>query len=137
MNARATTRGFTLLELMVSLSIMGILAATAIPHIQGHLQQARRTDAVATLLLAANWLERAATANGQYPLDPNHRGPGLPVGLQQSPGGHYRIDLNSPDGQGFTLTAQPVAQQADEPCGWLQLNERGQRLSQHELTHCW
>ena len=117
------SHGFSLIELMVVVAIVALLTAVAVPQYQQYVLRAHRIEAQTTLLQAASWLERVATAQGSYPLDANHLGPGLPSSLQTSPQGHYAITLSSTDGSRFTLSAQPQGAQASDSCGILTLNE--------------
>lgn len=57
--------GFTLIELMIAVAIVGILASIAIPSYQAHVDRTRRADAQATLTAAANAMERYKTGGGQ------------------------------------------------------------------------
>ncbi|MDI5922440.1 type IV pilin protein [Halomonas sp. LR5S13] len=58
--------GFTLIELLIAVAVIGILAAIAIPNYLSYLEGARRTDAHAGLMQAAQELERCYTANSAY-----------------------------------------------------------------------
>jgi type IV pilus assembly protein PilE len=60
-------RGFTLIELMIVVAIVGILTAVAYPSYAEYIRRGHRADARAGLLQAQQWLERAATATGVYP----------------------------------------------------------------------
>lgn len=59
-------RGFTLLELMIVVAIIGILAAVAYPSYQDYTTQARRTDAQSMLMKFANAMERHYTTGFTY-----------------------------------------------------------------------
>ena len=137
MRRERRAQGFSLIELLVALAIVALLSAWALPNVQAQMQRARRIDATTTLLQAANWMERAATAQGPYPMDRDHGGPGVPEALTQSPDGHYRLTLEATDGQSFTLTAWPQGAQAHDACGWLRLDALGTRSAQSGEARCW
>jgi type IV pilus assembly protein PilE len=59
-------KGFTLIELMVTVSIIGILAAIAYPSYTSHIRKSRRVDAQAALLGFANAMERRFTETNTY-----------------------------------------------------------------------
>lgn len=60
-------KGFTLIELMIVVAVVSILSAIAYPSYAEYVRRGHRSDAKAGLLQAQQWLERAATATGQYP----------------------------------------------------------------------
>jgi type IV pilus assembly protein PilE len=58
--------GFTLVELMVAVAIVGILAAIAVPSYQESMRKSRRADAQGALMNFANGMERLYTENSTY-----------------------------------------------------------------------
>ncbi|MEK7816154.1 MAG: type IV pilin protein [Pseudomonadota bacterium] len=106
------THGFTLIELMITVVIIGILAAIAYPSYQNYTRQTRRSDAQIALTQAANQQERFFTECNSYApsitaarpatCPPVPAGSGL--GLSNlSPERHYVITLVTPD------TACPIS----------------------------
>lgn len=67
-------RGMTLIELMIVVSIIGILAAIVIPRFSNATDEARATYAVSTMKILAGALERYHAEYGDWPADVN---PGL------------------------------------------------------------
>nr|HQV22811.1 type II secretion system major pseudopilin GspG [Agitococcus sp.] len=60
-------QGFTLIEVMVVVVILGILAAVIVPNVIGKDEQARRTLAATSLSNVANALEMYRLDNHKYP----------------------------------------------------------------------
>lgn len=133
---RRASLGFTLIELMIVVAVIGILSAIAYPSYLEYVRRGHRAEARTGLLEAAQWLERAATAQGTYPLTAQ-----FPTGLTQVPGRRYVISLNS-DGATYTLTATPQRGQMNDRCGEYTLTNTGLRGANNTtsgpvVTECW
>jgi len=127
-------RGFTLIELMITVAIAAILVAIALPNYTEYVRRGARSEARAGLLQAAQWMERAATAGGTYPLTA-----AFPGDLARVPSNRYRIGLVS-DGASFTLTATRQGAQTGDKCGDFTLTHTGARgllNSTETVQNCW
>jgi type IV pilus assembly protein PilE len=127
-------RGFTLIELLMALTCVAILASIAWPSYQSLILRSQRAQARASLLQAAHWFERAASANGNYPLTTD-----VPISVLQIEGQRYRMSVTS-TAQSYTLSAIPLGTQAADSCGTLTINHLGVRSVQgasQASSQCW
>ena len=137
-----THRGFTLIEVMIVVAIVGILSAIALPSYTEYIRRGHRAEARAALLQGAQWMERAATATGTYPLTAS-----FPTTLTTMQSGRYTVAVASPpasaaSGAAFTLTATPAGGQVGDKCGSYTLTHSGVRgaasaASGALVTECW
>ena len=125
--------GFTLLEVLTAVVVVGVLAAIAIPSWRTHLLRARRGDATAALIEVqkaqdAYFGRQARYASAAQLVTPAPGGLGLAA---TSARGFYRIGIvTSADGLEFTATATVAAaagQADDSRCVALSIDHFGQR----------
>ena len=121
-------RGFTLIEVLIALAIVGILSAIAIPSYFSYIERANRADAKATLMDATQFMQRFYSLHNSYRTQRDGRTQvALPAALQRSPKNGtplYDISVQTDDNS-YTLRAVP--RNKADPCGTLTLNSLGVR----------
>jgi type IV pilus assembly protein PilE len=138
----------TLLELLVTLALVGILATLAYPSYQATLLRAHRTEAIDALLGLAAAQERFHIQHGRYASRLDDGGETLEPTLGISTvtaGGRYQLTLDEISLADFTATAsvrKGSGQEADERCSRLSVRANGQRMAQDRrggdtTRYCW
>lgn len=126
---------------MIVVAIVAILTALAFPSYTEYIRRGHRAEARAALLQASQWMERAATATGTYPLTAS-----FPTTLTTIKSGRYTIAVASPpasaaSGTAYTLTATPAGGQLGDKCGNYTLTHTGVRGAASGalplMTECW
>lgn len=119
-------RGFTLIEVMITLAIVGILVAIALPSYREHMARSKRAEAQGTLLEAAQYMQRFYSANDAFTTT-------LPAALLSVPrdgstSANYTLSAATTTTT-FTLTAtlQAGSSMAGDKCGSFVLSSIGTR----------
>lgn len=133
------TKGFTMVELLIAVMIVGILAAIAYPIYQEQVMKAGRTEAMAILNDVAQRMQRCYTVNGMYKL-PDDPQCGVVTELETGSGiasetRLYNVTLSNHDTTTYTLTAaaeSTLRQAGDMKCISFSLTHTGVRSAKKE-----
>lgn len=129
--------GFTLIELMIVVAIIGIIAAIAYPSYQRNVENTRRTTAQADMVELSQWMERRFTSGYDY-RNPDGSVPTLPFTTTPRDGSAVFYNLSfsgTVTRNAFTLQAAPAGAQAGDRCGTLTLTSAGVKGAAQ--TDCW
>lgn len=141
-------RGFSLIELLMVLAILGILVGFAYPSYLDQIKKSRRSDATKALLKAAALQERWFLQHSSYATNNQI----AYVGGDMSEAGYYKLSIDTPEcgsGSGgvgdldsaclkYTLTAEAIeslSQGSDHQCLTFSLDQAGQKTATTDT--CW
>ncbi len=129
---KVDSRGFTLVELLIVVAIVGVLAAIAIPMYNSHRATAFRSVAKAALMEQAQAMERYFVRENSYD-DAT-----IPAAVE---GGRYVLSFRNPVGLAATTDPQindfnnafviRATDNFDDTCGWLQIDQAGATTSEN------
>jgi type IV pilus assembly protein PilE len=148
MSNRSRISGFTLIEIMIAVIIVGILAAIALPSYYKYIERSRRTDAQKALMDLANREEQYFLDRRTYTDKPEA------LGLAKNPrsqDGYYDLAIApGPAAEGgiragYAISATPVkggTQERDTLCATFTLTSKGVRGAESQShadskEECW
>lgn len=152
--------GFTLIELMIAVAVVGILASIAYPSYNEFVAKSRRAQAKAVVSMAQQWMERFYTENYSYY---SIRGTNkvvtdiFPLDLKQSPppgdgSVQYdiaiKVDQKTPEVFVLAMTRKLGGGMAADRCGGLEVDQYGRKTPKNydtnkfasdkvALDYCW
>jgi type IV pilus assembly protein PilE len=128
-----SVRGFTLIELVIALTVVAILAAVAIPGYQSQMRASRRAEAREALMRIQAAQERWRSNNVAYA--------GSVAALGQaatSADGNYALAVTGANAAGYTATATAQAKQAsDSACAAITIVVAGNAMTYGPTNACW
>lgn len=125
------SRGFTLIELMITVAIVAILAAVAYPSYTAYIKRGHRASARSQLLQADQYMKRFYASNDSYSTDRSGAAAALPARLKISPPEAavdeqlYNITISASSGTSFTLSATPTGSMSGDKCGTFTIDQTG------------
>lgn len=146
-DSKSGQRGFTLIELMIVIVIVGILVAVAVPAYTNYMQKSYRNDAKTALLDLASREEKFFSVNNQYSASATSLYGGstatFPMNVQSSSSAYYQLTAptvtagSATTVASFTASAVPINSQTSDACGTYTITSTGVTSVSGTLTNCW
>ncbi len=149
--------GFSLVELMIVIAIIGVLAAVAFPSYQESIKKSRRADAKVGIIAFAAAMERHFTENNNYcdaatggadvancgtATDTDTGTPSIINPSVPLDGGtaYYNLTISAVTATTFTLLATRTGAATGDECGdftYTQAGVKGLANNTHSVATCW
>jgi type IV pilus assembly protein PilE len=140
-HSRTIAKGFTLIELMITVAVVAILGSIAMASYTNQIQKSRRTDARSAVMDLAGREEKLFSTVNAYSgtaSDLGYGGGAFPITIGS---GYYSVNIAVPNPPiSFVVTATAIGSQAgDTKCATLSVDQLGSQTSTGTETAatCW
>lgn len=135
---RRQTSGFTLIELMIVIVIVGVLVAIALPAYQDYVRKSRRAEAIALMLDLQLTQEKYRANNISYASSLSAMGVSASYVANQVNSSYYTVSTTSSTNNTYTITATAVGNQVKDKqygtdCSTLTINQSNTKSP----ANCW
>jgi type IV pilus assembly protein PilE len=125
------TRGFTLIELMITVAIIGILVAIAYPSYTNSLIKGNRANAKSFLLDVAQKQQQFLLDNRAYATKAELEAAGITVPKEVTNFYTWSVTLVAGPPPGFQVRTTPIAGKRQAEDGWLEVDNTGAKTSEN------
>jgi len=136
-------KGFSLIELMIVVAVIGILAAVAYPAYQDYVIRSKRGDAMNALANVRIQQEKYRANNPTFGSIASLAAAGLVTNPLNSPDKYWQITIvdspvaSQPDGSQFFAKAVPLSPHADSDCPEFIVGRSGPVFTSPDNKSCW
>ncbi len=140
---RSLSGGFTLIEVMITVAIVGILLAVALPSYQSQVVRTKRAAATGCVMELAQFMERVYASNIRYDQNGGTATalPATPCRNDLSASYSFAFAASQPTARTFTVVATPQGPQAtrDTGCGNLRIDQANVKSvsGANPVSQCW
>jgi type IV pilus assembly protein PilE len=137
---RNRQRGFTLIEVMIVIAVLGVIVAIAYPSYTEQVRKSRRAEGMGELLDLADRMERFYSDRGTY-VGASLGTAATDIYPTTSAKGYYTLSIASQSATAFSVSAAPTSKgkQNEDKCGTFSLTSQGVKSVSNStyLDECW